>query len=90
MDKEIKTGHHVSIKERKYLEVSGIDDVLSFDERSVVLSAKEMGIISLEGEGLRIIEMNSGTGEIKIDGRINGFVYVDKDKKKSGLFGKGK
>lgn len=92
--KEEQVCHTVRIDARERLLLTGIKDILAFDENSVVLKASgDMGVISIEGEQLRIDEMSAQKGDILIEGRINGFVYIDKDResgKKQGLFGKRK
>lgn len=87
--------HSVLIRGRETLEISGISDVLSFDEDSVVmLATHDMGIISVEGEGLKIRSMDSKNGDILVEGRINGLVYIDKSSggraARTGLFGRRK
>lgn len=88
---KLEASHTVTIKERQGLEITGVADVLSFDEASALLRlCGDMGMMSLEGEDLHMSEMDSKIGLLKIDGRISGLVYAEKGKGKSGLFGKRK
>jgi sporulation protein YabP len=54
--------------------VSGVDDVISFDECGIVLKTV-MGIINVYGTEMRIINLNVDTKEIEISGKINGMIY---------------
>lgn len=45
--------HNINMKGRRSLQVSGVWDVLSFDESSVVMQTS-MGTLSIDGEDLRI------------------------------------
>jgi len=81
--KEIK--HDVIIKSRKRLEMSGINDVSSFDEAEILVQTEGSGI-SIEGEGLKIERFDAENGELIVNGLVNGIFYFVKEtsrKKKS-------
>lgn len=83
-----QSGHHsLTLEERKKLDLSGVDDVLGFDESSVLLRTSA-GMLTVEGEQLHIQHMSVDSGELSIEGKINGLIYVDKTTRKNGLFGK--
>ena len=74
--------HTVNISERRVIHISGADDVLSFDENSVVLSTS-LGIMSVDGENLRILKLNTdGDGTLIIEGTIGGVFYIDENPSK--------
>ncbi len=79
--------HSLSLEDRRSLELTGILDVLGFDESSVVMKTS-LGILSVEGEGLHIKHMSVDKGEISLDGKIDRLFYLDRPVRKSGLFGK--
>ena len=80
--------HDVMIKSRKRLEMSGINDVLSFDEAEIVVQTEGSGI-SIEGRGLKIERFDAENGELVVNGLINGIFYFSKDtsKKKKTIAG---
>lgn len=81
-------GHHsLTLEDRRKLDLSGVDDVLGFDESSVLLRTSA-GMLTVEGEQLHIQHMSVDSGELSIEGKINGLIYVDKTTRKNGLFGK--
>ncbi len=81
-------GHHsLTLEDRRKLDLSGVDDVLGFDESSVLLRTSA-GMLTVEGEQLHIRHMSVDCGELSIEGKINGLIYVDKTTRKNGLFGK--
>ena len=83
--------HSVFIREREALEISGVADVLAFDENSALLKGlNETGLIAIEGVSLHMSEMDAKSGVVKIDGKILSLSYIDKNTKKSGLFRSGK
>ena len=84
---ERKSPQNITLENRKNMTVTAVDDVISFDECSVVLGSA-LGVISIEGEGLHIRKMNVEGGEIAIEGRINSLTYIDKAVRRSGLMRK--
>jgi len=79
--------HSVQILNRKILSMTGISDVISFDETLVTLSCCE-AVMSIEGEGMRVLRMDVDSGDLSIEGKINAVSYIDKRTRKSGLFSK--
>ena len=80
--------HSFSSSGRDGIAVSGVTDVVSFDDRGVVMETA-CGSMAVEGEGLHITVLNIGDGRVNIEGKINGVYYFDNTPKpKRGLFGK--
>ena len=78
--------HALEMVERKTLTVSGIDDVISFDEGCIVLSGG-CGIMSVDGSELRIVSLDLDSGKVDIVGNVNGIIYPE-GSKNSGFFRK--
>ena len=78
--------HQLSMDGRKTLVATGITDVVSFDEASIVLSTV-CGILAIDGQGLRIVSLDTDEGKAEIEGSINGMIYPE-GAHKSGLFRK--
>lgn len=79
--------HTLQLTDRKILSLTGISDVISFDETLVTLSCLD-SIMSVEGEGMRVLRMDVDLGDLAIEGKINAISYIDKRTRKSGLFSK--
>ncbi len=77
----------IVISDRARLSISGVEDVQSFDETSVILKTNN-GMVAVDGEGLRIGELSTESGRIFIEGRIGGVVFFEAEepKKKRGFF----
>lgn len=80
---------NIVLENRKKLSLSGIRDVLSFDDQIVILET-DLGMLTIKGEDLRINKLSIDTTEVKIDGKINSLNYSEKqDRKTNGnLLGK--
>lgn len=83
------TIQNLVLENRKKLSISGVEDVLSFDDQIVILETS-LGMLTIKGEDLRINKLSIDTTEVVIEGEMNSFSYSEKqDKKASGsLLGK--
>ena len=83
---EIRREHEIKIIKRKEMSISGVEEVISFDEESVRLMSIE-GEIYIEGEDIKIGVLDTDRGLVTLSGKINGFYYVSEDKgTKKGFF----
>ncbi len=89
--KEGYLSHQVSIKSRESMEVTGVTDVVSFDEQTVVLNTV-CGNMEIDGSSLHIHVLSMEQGIVTMDGRIDSVTYYEdeaSDKSgKSGFLGK--
>lgn len=67
----------ISLKNRSFLALTGVSDIISSDENTVYLDTIDGGLV-VEGSELHIISMNVGNGEIILEGRVNSISYHDK------------
>lgn len=77
--------HSIRIDNRCSMILSGIEDVISFDENELILKSS-MGVLSVDGKGLHIIHMSVESGDLTVEGHLDGLFYVDREKPKQGLF----
>ena len=68
--------HKMMIQNRKDGALTGIMDVVSFDEAEVILET-DMGSLSIKGEGLHIKRLDLEKGEVDLNGRMDSFVYSE-------------
>lgn len=68
--------HNVIIENRKKLSISGVEDVESFDEDSIVLYTG-LGSMTIRGEDLHINKLSVESGEVVIEGEIDSLAYSD-------------
>ena len=85
--KAIQMPHHVIIEDRRALTVSGVSDVDSFDDMTVVIYT-DLGELTVKGEGLHINKLNIETGDLTLSGQINSLTYSEIQNKASGFFGR--
>lgn len=77
------------LENREKLTITGVLDVLSFDDQIVILET-ELGLLTIKGENLRINKLSIDSEEVIIEGEIFNLGYSEKDidKKNNSLFGK--
>ena len=77
------------LENRGKLSVSGVNDVLSFDDQVVILET-ELGLLTVKGENIRINKLSIDTSEVIVEGDISNLSYSDKssEKNKSSLMSK--
>lgn len=81
MQREIALGdatlpHSLSLDDRVKLKLSGVREVQSFDENSVVLTTTAGGLI-VYGTNLHIDRLSLETGDVGIAGRIDRLFYTE-------------
>ena len=79
-EKNIKKDHNIIIENRKSMNVSGITDVDSFDEKVICLYT-QLGELTIQGKELHIDSMSVETGNLTITGDIWAIIYGDRDRK---------
>ncbi len=60
------------LENRNKLSVSGVKDVLSFDDQVVIMET-ELGLLTVKGENLRINKLSIDTSEIIVERRNKQF-----------------
>ena len=70
--------HRVSMTGRRAAILTGVEDVLSFDEHEILLRTTE-GVLTIKGEDLHVNRLSVEKGEIDMEGRITSLSYSDKD-----------
>lgn len=71
------------LENRNKLSISGVQDVLSFDDQ-IVIVATDLGLLTVKGENLRINKLSLDTSEVIIEGEISSLTYSQKDSEKKG------
>lgn len=72
--------HNVILEDRRRLTVSGVSDVDSFDEQTVIVFT-QMGELTVKGEDLHINRLSLEMGELAVEGDIASLSYTDRAQK---------
>lgn len=82
--KTINTGviQNLILENREKLSISGVNDVLSFDDQVVIVET-ELGLLTVKGENIRVNKLSLDTSEVVLEGTISYLAYSDKDLEKN-------
>ena len=69
---------NVILENREKLTISGVLDVLSFDDQIVIVET-DLGLLTVKGENLRINKLSLDTTEIIVEGTISNLAYSEKN-----------
>ena len=85
----INVMQHVVLENRERLNVTGINDILSFDDQVVILST-DLGMLTIKGSELKINKLNIDESEVKIEGNISSISYSQDspERKSESIFSK--
>jgi len=69
-----RKNHAVTMEGRRRLTVSGVEEVISFDEGEISLRTGE-GSLTVRGEELNISQLNVENGNVEVEGHVTELVY---------------
>lgn len=73
---------NIILENRNKLSISGVNDVLSFDDQIVILET-DLGMLTVKGDDLRINKLSIDTSEVIVEGNIYNLSYSEKQAHKS-------
>lgn len=73
---------NLSLENRKKLILSGVVEVISFDEEKIDLTTN-LGNLTIKGEELKMNKLDVQNGDVIIIGSISSMIYNGKEVKKS-------
>ncbi len=88
MEEKIRNiSHKLTLDNRKEALLTGVKDVVSFDEKEILLQTSE-GRLQIRGSQLHVKGLDLEKGEAVLAGHVDSLVYLSKDspKKEEPLF----
>ncbi|MBQ8908423.1 MAG: sporulation protein [Clostridia bacterium] len=79
---EASKKHSLSLSDRTALAVTGVEDVLGFDE-AVITCRTTLGELIIEGSSLHIQSFSAEKGELAVEGKLSA-LYYDEGREKGG------
>jgi len=68
--------HKLTLNERKNLTMTGVTEVVSFEESAVVLKTG-LGVLTVHGQELKLKTLSLEGGQVAVDGHICALVYEE-------------
>lgn len=87
--KSSQVEHDVVMKGRRFLDITGVKQVESFDNEEFLLETV-MGFLSIRGQNLQMKNLDVDKGVVSIKGKVFDLVYLDEQhgEKAKGFFSK--
>ena len=79
--------HHVILEGRESLSVSGVEEVESFDETTIVMSTSK-GSLVVRGEDLHIEKLSLDGGDLLVEGTVDSLTYEEEEPRQGSFLGR--
>lgn len=79
-----EVSHHVILEGREELAVSGVEEVESFDENTIVMVTNK-GTLVVRGEELHIEKLSLDGGDLRVEGMVESLTYEDEGRDRGGF-----
>lgn len=76
MAQEDQMPHKLQLNERRQLTMTGVTEVVSFDEGAVILQTS-LGTLIVQGRELQLKTLSLEGGQVAVDGNISALTYEE-------------
>lgn len=71
---QLQLPHKLTLNEREKLTMTGVTEVMSFDDNTVVLNTS-LGTLIIQGEELKLKTLSLEMGQVAVDGSVSALIY---------------
>ncbi len=75
-EQKLSLPHKLTLNERKELTMTGVTEVVSFDDAAVVLRTC-LGNLVIQGRELHLKTLSLDGGQVAVDGQISSLIYEE-------------
>ena len=75
-DERMALPHKLTLSERKKLTMTGVTEVVSFEEDAVILKTC-LGTLIIQGRELQLKTLSLEGGQVDVDGTISALIYEE-------------
>ena len=68
--------HKLTLNERRQLSMTGVSEVVSFDDSAVILRT-QLGTLNIHGKDLQLKTLSLEGGQVAVDGTISALIYEE-------------
>ena len=73
---EERTGHRLTLEERSRLTMTGVTEVVSFEDTYVVMRTT-LGTLTVQGQDLQLKNLSAEGGQVAVEGKVSALVYEE-------------
>jgi len=75
-EERMQLPHRLALNDRRQLTVTGVTEVVSFDESAVLLRT-EQGTLVIHGKDLKLRQLSLEGGQMAVDGTVSALIYEE-------------
>jgi len=75
-EERMQLPHKLTLSDRRQLAVTGVTEVVSFDENAVLLRT-EQGDLLIQGKDLQLRQLSLDGGQVAVDGTVTAMIYEE-------------
>ncbi len=75
-DEHFSLPHKLTLNQRQQLTMTGVSEVVSFDETAVILRT-ELGMLTIHGKDLQLKTLSLEGGQVTVDGTVSALIYEE-------------
>ena len=76
MDEKLSLPHKLTLTERSRLVMTGVTEVVSFDETAVIAHT-QLGTLVVQGKDLQLKTLLPEGGQVAVEGNISALIYEE-------------
>ena len=76
VEDRLRLPHKLTLNERNVLTMTGVTDVVSFDESAVILHT-DLGTLVVQGRDLQLKTLSVEGGQVAVEGEISALIYEE-------------
>ena len=77
----MQSPHRLTLNERRQLSMTGVTEVVSFEEDAVVLKTG-LGTLTVHGQGLKLKTLSPQGGQVEVTGTVSALIYQEPRKRR--------
>ena len=75
-EERIPLPHKLTLNERRQLSMTGVSEVVSFDDTTVILHT-QLGTLNIHGKDLQLKQLSLEGGQVAVDGTVSALIYEE-------------
>lgn len=75
-EERIPLPHKLTLNERRQLSMTGVSEVISFDDTTVILHT-QLGTLNIHGKDLQLKQLSLEGGQVAVDGTVSALIYEE-------------
>lgn len=75
-EERIALPHKLTLNERRQLTMTGVSEVVSFDDTAVILRT-QLGTLNIHGKDLQLKQLSPEGGQVAVDGTVSALIYEE-------------